>query len=406
MIPRAILSALLVCFASVAIAAESIRPPAATVVPLWPQEAPGAKGTNPADIPSLTVYLPTKAKANGCGVVICPGGAYTVLAFDHEGVQVARWLNSIGVAGFVLKYRLGPRYQHPAPLQDAQRALRWVRANAGELGVATNRLGILGFSAGGHLTSSAGTHFDSGNRTAADPIDRLNCRPDFMAPCYAVISMSDTGHSYSRKMLLGDKPDPALVEYLSSEKQVTSNTPPAFLWTTSEDYGVPVDNSILFYQALQKARVPVELHLYAHGEHGLGLAPGDPATGAWTDAFARWLRRSAFLTDTPRCIVSGQLMIDGQPLNRGWITFMPENPNEPVASCYITKDGKYSIPLKDGPCVGRQAIEVRQLATAFLSEPSIDDAKLFTKATPHALRKLRCDLQSGTNLLNVTVKSK
>lgn len=406
MIPRTILSGLLVCFASASINAATTGWPAATVVPLWPQGAPGAKGTNPADIPSLTVYLPPKAKANGCGVVICPGGAYTVLAFDHEGVQVARWLNSIGVAGFVLKYRLGPRYQHPAPLQDAQRALRWVRANATELGIATNRLGILGFSAGGHLTSSAGTHFDSGKPAAADLVERQQCRPDFMAPCYAVISMSDTGHSFSRKMLLGDNPDPALVEYLSSEKQVTSNTPPAFLWTTSEDYGVAVQNSLLFYQALQKTRIPAELHIYAHGEHGLGLAPGDPATGSWPESFARWLRRSGFLTDTPRCSVAGQVLIDGKLLNRGWITFVPENANEPVASCYITKDGKYSIPSRDGPCVGRQVIEVRQLATAFLSEPSLDDAKVLTKATPHALRKLRCDLQAGTNLVNVTVQSK
>jgi acetyl esterase/lipase len=388
------------------VVAENVRPASGAVVPLWPQGAPGALGTNPADIPSVTVYLPPKAKANGCGVVICPGGAYTVLAFDHEGVQVARWLNSIGVAGFVLKYRLGPRYQHPAPLQDAQRALRWVRANAGELGVATNRVGILGFSAGGHLTSSAGTHFDAGNPTAVDPVDRQSCRPDFMAPCYAVISMSDTGHSYSRKMLLGDKPDPAMIEFLSSEKQVTTNTPPAFLWTTSEDYGVAVQNSLLFYQALQKARVPAELHIFAYGEHGLGLAPGDPATGSWPEAFARWLRRSSFLTDTPRCTVAGQVLIDGKPLNRGWITFVPGNGNEPVASYYITKDGKYSIPRKGGPSVGRQQIEIRQLATAFLSEPSIDDAKLFTKATPHALRKLHCDLQSGTNLLNVTIKTK
>ena len=380
--------------------------PAGTTVPLWPQGAPGALGTNPADIPSLTVYLPPKARANGGGVVICPGGAYTVLAFDHEGVQVARWLNSIGVAGFVLKYRLGPRYQHPAPLQDAQRALRWVRANASDLGVAPNRVGILGFSAGGHLTSSAGTHFDAGNPAAVDPIERQSCRPDFMAPCYAVISMTDTGHSYSRKMLLGDKPDPALVEYLSSEKQVTSNTPPAFLWTTSEDYGVAVQNSLLFYQSLQKARVPVELHIYAHGDHGLGLAPGDPATGSWPETFARWLRRSGFLTDAPRCSVAGQVLIDGKPMNRGWITFIPERDNEPVASCYITKDGKYSIPRKDGPCVGRQKIEVRQVATAFLSEPSMSDARLFTKETPHALRKLRCDLQEGTNLVNIAVKSR
>lgn len=395
--------AFFVSFAAGVVAAPM---PAGTVVPLWPQGAPDAKGTNPADIPSLTFYPPPKAKATGCGVVICPGGAYTVLAFDHEGVQVAHWLNSLGVAGFVLKYRLGPRYRHPAPLQDAQRALRWVRANAGELGVAPGRVGILGFSAGGHLTSSAGTHFDSGDPAAIDPVDRQSCRPDFMAPCYAVITLSDIGHSYSRRMLLGDQPDPALVEYLSSEKQVTSNTPPAFLWATSEDYGVAVDNSILFYQALHKARVSAELHIFAHGEHGLGLAPGDPATGAWTDAFARWLRRGGWLTDIPRCAVSGQVVIDGQPLNRGWITFVPKSANDPIASSYISKDGKYSIPLKDGPCVGRHDIEIRQVATAFLSEPSIDDAKLFTKATPHALRRLRCDFAAGTNVVNVTVRSK
>ncbi len=241
---------------------------------LWPDGAPGAVGNEPADFPELRVYLPAEDKATGAGIVICPGGGYGALAMDHEGHQVAKWLNTIGVAGFVLKYRLGRRYQHPAPLQDAQRAMRYVRAHAKEWKIDPHRLGIMGFSAGGHLASTVATHFDAGDPKSDDPIERESCRPDFAILCYPVISMTEPfGHSGSKRNLLGPNPDPKLAENLSNEKQVTADTPPTFIFHTGADTGVPVENSLAFYQALRKAKVPAEMHIYQEGPHGVGLAP-------------------------------------------------------------------------------------------------------------------------------------
>ena len=257
---------------------------------LWPGGAPGAVGTEAVDKPKITVYLAPADRATGAAVVVCPGGGYRVVAADHEGRQVALWLNSLGVSAFVLQYRLGDRYRHPAPLQDAQRAIRMVRSRAREWGVDPKRVGILGFSAGGHLASTAATHFDDGRPDAADPIERQGSRPDFAVLCYAVISLVDpVAHAGSRRNLLGDPADPALVELLSSERQVTARTPPAFLWHTADDDGVPVENSILFFEALHKAGVPGELHVFQHGHHGLGLAPGDPAVSQWPALCARWM---------------------------------------------------------------------------------------------------------------------
>ena len=176
---------------------------------------------------------------------------------DHEGRQIADWLNGLGVAAFVLKYRLGPRYHHPVEMEDGQRALRWVRYHAKEYGIAADRIGIWGFSAGGHLASTVGTHFDRGKPDASDPIDRLSCRPDFMVLAYPVISFTTPYvHTGSMHHLLGDHPDPALVQLLSNELQVTPQTPPTFLFHTDNDEGVPVENSVLFYQALHKNHVP------------------------------------------------------------------------------------------------------------------------------------------------------
>jgi acetyl esterase/lipase len=208
---------------------------------------------------------------------------------DHEGVQIARWLNSIGVAAFVLKYRLGPRYHHPAPLNDAQRALRYVRLNAEKFHIGRDRVGIWGFSAGGHLASTAATHFDRGNPGAAEMIDRMSSRPDFAILGYPVISFTEYVHEGSKRHLLGEKPDPRLVELLSNEKQVTPDTPPAFLFHTNEDQTVAPENSVLFYLALRKAGVPAELHIYEHGKHGVGLAPTDLVLSSWPRRLADWL---------------------------------------------------------------------------------------------------------------------
>lgn len=263
---------------------------------LWPGGAPGALGAEDADRPSLSLYLPPAGRATGAGVVVCPGGGYRNLALDHEGDQIARWLNSFGVAAFVLKYRLGPRYRHPAPLQDAQRALRTVRHRARDLNLAPNRIGIMGFSAGGHLASTAGTHFDAGDASAPDPIDRQSSRPDFLILGYPVISFTTAyTHRGSRSNLLGDNPDPKLVESLSNEKQVTAETPPTFLFHTNEDKGVPAENSVLFYLALRKAGVPAEMHIYEPGPHGVGLAPLDRVLASWPDRLAEWFQTRGLL---------------------------------------------------------------------------------------------------------------
>jgi acetyl esterase/lipase len=248
-------------------------------------------GDEAADKPALTVYLPAAERSSGAAVVVCPGGGYGFLAADHEGVQVARWLNSAGVAAFVLQYRIAPRYKHPAPLQDAQRAIRTVRSRAAEWSVDPKRIGILGFSAGGHLASTAGTHFDAGDPKAEDPVDRVSCRPDFMVLVYPVISFT-TPHAHvgSRNNLLGKDADAKLVESLSNEKQVTDQTPPTFLVHTNEDKGVPPENSVLFYLALRKAGVPAEMHIYEKGQHGLGLGPNDPAFSTWPQHCITWLR--------------------------------------------------------------------------------------------------------------------
>jgi acetyl esterase/lipase len=292
-------SVLLVLISSVAAWAQSAAAGPETVL-LWPNGAPGALGKEDADQPSLAIYLPPAAARTATGVVVCPGGGYGKLAMDHEGRQVAAWLNARGVAAFVLKYRLGPRYHHPAPLQDAQRALRYVRAHAAEFHLAPDRIGIWGFSAGGHLASTAGTHFDAGDAGAADPIDRQSSRPDFMILAYPVITLTaEYTHKGSRQNLLGDNPDPKLVESLSNEKQVTPQTPPTFLFHTTEDTGVPPENSIAFYLALRKAGVPAEMHIYEHGQHGVGLAPADPILSTWTGRLADWMKRRGLLNAAP-----------------------------------------------------------------------------------------------------------
>jgi acetyl esterase/lipase len=257
---------------------------------LWPDGAPGAVGGEAMDKPKITVYRAPVGRATGAAVVVCPGGGYRVVAASHEGKQVAEWLNSLGVSAFVLQYRLGERYRHPAPLQDAQRAIRMVRARAEEWHLDRGRVGILGFSAGGHLASTAATRFDDGRKDAPDPIDRMGSRPDFAVLGYPVISLLDPpAHAGSRRHLLGDPPDPALVELLSNERHVTPRTPPTFLWHTADDVAVPVANSILFFEALTRAGVPAELHVFPRGRHGLGLAPGDPAVSQWPRLCATWM---------------------------------------------------------------------------------------------------------------------
>jgi acetyl esterase/lipase len=265
-------------------------------IPLWQGSAPGALGQDDSDKPTITVYLPYKTATPGPAVVVCPGGGYGGLASNHEGRQIANFLNSNGIAAFVLKYRLGPRYHHPVELGDAQRAIRMVRAKAAEYKIDPERVGIMGFSAGGHLASTAGTHFDAGNPKAADPIDRMSSRPDFLVLGYPVVSFTTAyTHKGSLRNLLGENPDPKLVESLSNELQVTAQTPPTFLFHTNADTGVPPENSVLFYMALRKAGIPAEMHIFEKGPHGVGLGNTDPALSEWSILLAKWFRTRGIL---------------------------------------------------------------------------------------------------------------
>jgi acetyl esterase/lipase len=261
------------------------------VIPLWAGQAPGALGTDEADIPALTVFLPRTVAQGTPAVVICPGGSYARLASNHEGRQVASYLNSMGIAAFVLRYRLGPKYHHPVELGDAQRAIRLVRAHAAEWRLDPARIGIVGFSAGGHLAMTASTHFDGGNASAADAVDRAGSRPDFTVLGYPVISMTAAWtHAGSRTNLLGEHPDPAVARELSGENAVTAATPPTFLFQTTEDTVVPAENSVHYYLALRKAGVPAELHVFEKGAHGVGLANDNAALSEWSTLLANWLR--------------------------------------------------------------------------------------------------------------------
>jgi len=220
------------------------------VLPLWSGAAPGALGTDDSDVPTITVFLPRTMRDGTPAVVVCPGGGYQNLASNHEGRQVANYLNSLGIAAFVLKYRLGPRYHHPVELGDAQRAIRTLRSHASEWRLDASRIGIMGFSAGGHLAMTASTWSDAGAPQAADAIDRVSSRPDFAVLGYPVISMTaDYAHKGSVANLLGKSPDPKLLHDLSNDTQVTSKTPPTFIFQTSEDTGVPAENCISFYLA-------------------------------------------------------------------------------------------------------------------------------------------------------------
>jgi acetyl esterase/lipase len=285
-----------------ALTASAIAQPK-DAIPLWPGDAPGALGKDPLeDIPTLTPFWPAPDKATGAAMVICPGGGYRCLA-EHEGKDYALWLNERGIAGFVLKYRLGSNgYRHPAMLNDAQRAIRLVRFHAADWKIDPHRIGVMGSSAGGHLASTALTHFDAGKADAADPVDRVSSRPDLGVLCYAVITMGAGAHGGSRDNLLGKNPPPELIALLSNELQVTKETPPCFLWHTREDGSVPVQHSLDFASALQRNGVPYDLHVYQQGSHGLGLGvhgyePGKTEPSKllpWTGDLAWWLKLQSF----------------------------------------------------------------------------------------------------------------
>jgi pectinesterase len=293
---------------------ESQLPPApgpaagsvAQIIPIWPEGVPGAKaGAGPervedarvynVQVPTLTYFAAPLEKSVGTAVIICPGGAYARLAFDKEGIDVAKRLNAIGISAFILKYRLA-EYGHPAPLQDVVRAIRLVRSRVEEYGIAPARIGVLGFSAGGHAAATAATLYDVDESRTGAQLDRVSGRPDFAALIYPVITMKDPFvHKGSRDNLLSKNPSAALVDALSLELRVTKNTPPVFLVHTEEDTTVPVENSLAFYQALRAAAVPAELHVYAKGAHGFALADGLGPTSEWPTRLEEWMRSHGWL---------------------------------------------------------------------------------------------------------------
>jgi acetyl esterase/lipase len=286
--------------------ARPLRAEEGRVIPLWPEGVPGALPNGGVErvedgrvynvqIPTLTAFPAPAASATGTAVIICPGGSYGRLAVAHEGSELVKRLNAVGVSAFILKYRL-VEFGHPAPLRDVLRAVRIVRSRAPELGVRPDRIGVLGSSAGGHLAASAGTLFDAHEGRTGAELDAVSARPDFLVLLYPVITMTTPyTHALSRRNLIGDAPAPALIERLSLETQVTPSTPPTFLVHTAEDTSVPLENSLLFFQALRRAGVPAELHLFEKGPHGFGTASGLGPTSDWPKRLEDWMRFHGWL---------------------------------------------------------------------------------------------------------------
>ena len=319
---------------------------------LWPERAPFALGEHAIDQPQLTPHLPDGA-GTGTGVIVNPGGGYRILASDHEGLQVARWLNRRGIAAFVLRYRVGERYDSEISLLDGLRAVRVVRHAAAEFGIARDRIGMLGFSAGGHLAVAVGTRWDDGKPNAADPVERESSRPSFLVPVYAVTNGIERGR----------KAD----EYTPADVRVNASTPPTFLVHSHEDAIVPASQSTLFYNALLGAGVAAELHIYGFGEHGMGLGPGDPDFCGWPALLTNWLRRSGFLTGRQRQGVHGRVTLKGEAPGMAWVTFQPLDDSAPPARARTSRgeNGKFAIPASHGVVPGSHRVTVRHVSDQF-----------------------------------------
>jgi acetyl esterase/lipase len=258
------------------------------IVRLWQGQAPLAQGNQDADIPTLTFYPPKNP--NGAAIICCPGGGYNHLAWEKEGAIPARWLADLGILGIALKYRVDP-YRHPAPLLDFKRALRLVRANAGNWNIDPQKIGILGFSAGGHHAASLATSFDPGDADAVDAVDRVSCRPDVCVLLYAGVSTKLQSQlvKHNTRFLLGPDYTEAQLRETSCENFVTADTPPTFFFMTVDDGSVTVENALNYGSAMKRAGVPFEMHLFEHGRHGVGLAPADPILGVWPKLCETWL---------------------------------------------------------------------------------------------------------------------
>ena len=320
---------------------------------MWPHDAPHAEGSETTDIPALSVHTDVTASDTGAAVVICPGGGYRILASTHEGLHVAAAFNDVGVKAFVLRYRVGPKYHSTVSLVDGQRAIRYVRHHANRFGIDPNRIGMLGFSAGGHLTCAVGTSALREQSNAEDPIDRESSVPNFLVPVYGV----SNGKVRGRKA----------TEYLPTDTKVDAQTPPTFLMHTHEDGVVSSEQSTLFYNALRRSGVPAELHVFGYGEHGVGLASGDPDTAQWFPLLMRWLRRSGFLIKSDRVAVEQALPFHDtieHPLGMYWVTLIPDDPNAPIARIRLDPNAEnlLQIPASHGPVPGPHTLELRRIS--------------------------------------------
>jgi acetyl esterase/lipase len=286
--PSALVAVLLSAMLAINASADPLQD--SQVIRLWPGDAPLAQGNSTADIPTLTAFLPATGKATGSAVIVCPGGGYTHLSLKKEGSVIGSWLASNGITAFVLKYRITPTYHYPAEFDDVERAIRYVRSKAPSWNLDPNRVGIIGFSAGGHLTSLAATHFTPGDPKSSDPIEQVSSRPDLQILLYPVITFTDEPnvHKGSRTALLGANPPPDLLLQLSSEKQVTKDAPPAFIVHSTTDHTVPVANSDEYSAALMKFNIPVVYLRGPYGGHGFGL------TDSWSGQCIAWLRANKF----------------------------------------------------------------------------------------------------------------
>ncbi len=368
-------------------------------IPIWKGEVPGTKVKGSGQTPVLYHYPAEKKLANGAAVIVLPGGGYYVHAIDHEGTQVARRLNRAGVTAFVLSYRLRPKgYNEKDAFLDGKRAIRMVRAQAKKFGIDPNRIGVLGFSAGGHLATALGVNFGPGDLDAKDPIDRESSRPDFMVVCYTTPAPLDKRKGREHGW-----------------KEITKDTPPAFLWVTHQDGNRPVDTA-KFYALLKEAGVDAELHIYGGwGPHGLGLAPAEPGVGTWPDLLETWMRRKGLLTNKHRMALSGKITINGKPLNRGWIKLIPlDAPGDPVAAAYITHrvKGRFKFDETNGPVPGKHRIEVYEVAKDFKTVPTMkDQIRYFQSKSGNPITNLQKDtgrievqIQAANNSHDVEVK--
>ncbi len=293
---RHTLAILLLAICRQSLCAQQSEPPKSVL--LWADGAPGALGNVPSDQPRLFLFPAPENIRRGTrtGILVLPGGGYSRLSVDEEGLPSVKWLNGLGISAFMLTYRVGPRYHYPIEFCDASRAMRWIRSHAADYSVDPHRIGVWGFSAGGHLASTLGTHFDGGNPVAGDAIERASNRPDFMILTYPVIGPTGRASEGSFANLLGEHPNPSARDDLTNDRRVTAKTPPTFLVHTNDDQWVTSENSINFYLALRRVGVPAELHIYQHGDHGFGLAQSNPILSSWPGLLANWLRVQGMLS--------------------------------------------------------------------------------------------------------------